>query len=184
MANENAPNGLKPQRKLGGGDTAVSGGYTIASGLAEDLFSGMRVKRTGVGLNIVTAAAADLAIGVFQGVRYIDQRGQPQFARNWVSGTVATDIEVFVQDDPEMVFEVQCDTLAEADIGKTANMNGVTGSAVSGNSTAFLVASTAINDGRTLRILRKVDRPDNEYGAYCRAEVISTGAGVAGTGGL
>lgn len=184
MANENAPNGLKPQRKLGGGDTAVSGGYTIASELAQDIFSGMRVKRTGVGLNIVPAAAADLAIGVFQGVHYIDHRGLAQFHRNWVSGTVATEIEAFVQDDPDMVFEVQCDTLAAADIGKTANMNGVTGSAVSGNSTAFLVASTAVNDGGTLRILRKVDRPDNEYGAFCRAEVVSTGAGVAGLGGL
>ena len=67
MANNNAPYGLRPSRKLGGGCVA-NGGYSIASGQAGAIYSGDVVMMTGTGKNIEIAPAGTTnAIGVFAG---------------------------------------------------------------------------------------------------------------------
>lgn len=189
MANTNAPFGFRPVKVLGGGCPKPSGGYSIASGYAANIFSGMPVERSGTGTNIVQAAAGNVDnIGIFYGCNYIDANGKVQYSQYWPTGTVATEIEAFVYDDPAIIFEVQCDTLAAADISLLADWNGVTGSTTSGRSTAVLAASTGATTGKGMHIMRLVTRPDNALGAYAVAEVKfaehSFGTGVAGAGGV
>jgi hypothetical protein len=189
MANLNAPNGLTPTKVLGGGSPTLTGKYTIASGYANNIYRGMPVKRTGTGNNVIPSAAGDADnIGVFYGVSYTDINGKHSFAKAWRGGTVGTEINAHVHDAPNLIFEVQCDTLNEADVGLLADLNGVTGDLVTGNSTAVLAASTGATTGRSFHILRKIDRPGNDYGPHCRAEVCwaehSLKTGAAGAGGV
>lgn len=189
MANTNAPFGLKPIKVLGGGSPKPSGGYSIASGYAANIFRGMPVEMTGTGTNIQQAAAANVDnIGVFYGCAYTDARGHRVFSEMWPTGTVATDIEAYVYDDPNIIYEAECDTLAEADVGLLADWDGVTGSTTTRRSTASVKASTGATTGQSLRILRLVPRVGNAYGAYAKAEVKFAehvfGTGAAGAGGV
>lgn len=189
MANVNAPFGLRPIKVLGGGCPKPSGGYSIASGYAANLFYGMPVEMTGTGTNIQQAAAGNVDnIGVFGGCAYTDANGKRVHSELWPSGTVATNIEALVYDDPKIIYEAQCDTLAEADVGLLADWDGVTGSTTTRHSTASVAASGGATTGKSLRILRLVNRADNAYGAYAKAEVIfaehALGTGAAGAGGV
>lgn len=189
MANVDAACGLRPVKVLGGGSPQPSGGYSIASGYAANIFFGMPVEMTGTGTNIQQAAAGNVDnIGVFAGVAYTNAQGKRVFSKFWPASTVATDVEAFVYDDPNIIYEAQCDALAEADVGLLTDWDGVTGSTTTGMSTAELAASSGATTGQSLRILRLVDRPDNAYGNYAKAEVVfvehALHTGAAGAGGV
>ena len=189
MANVNAPFGFRPIKVLGGGSPKPSGGYSIASGYAANIFAGQPVERTGTGTNIQQAAAGNVNnIGVFQGCSYTDAQGKFKISKYWPTGTVATNIEAFVYDDPKIIYEVMCDTLAEADVSLLSDYDGVTGSTVTGRSLASLAASAAAATGQSFHIMRLSPRVGNAYGAYAIAEVVSAehayGTGAAGAGGV
>lgn len=188
MANTNAPLGLRPIRHMTGGSIRANE-YSIASAYASNIFYGHPVEMTGTGKNIQIAAAANADnIGVFAGCRYVDSSGDQQFSRYWPASTTATEIVALVYDDPDIVFETQCDTLAEADIGNQMDWNAGTGSTSTGNSGAYADESTKATTGKSLRILGLVPRPDNAYGAYAKAEVVfaehALKGVVAGVGGV
>jgi hypothetical protein len=163
--------------------------YSIASAYAANLFTGDPVEMTGTGKNIQLAAAANADnIGVFAGCRYVNAAGEQKFSRYWPASTVATEIVALVYDDPNIVFEAQCDTLAAADIGNQMDWAAGTGSTSTGTSGAYADESTKATTGASLRIMGLVPRPDNAYGAYAKAEVtfaehVLKGV-VAGVGGI
>lgn len=188
MANANSPFGLKPVRTLGGG-AVVLNEYTIASAYGTDIFTGDVVEMTGTGRNIGKAAAANVDnIGRFAGVSYDDSQGKRVFSQYWPASTVATNVKALVVDDPNVIFEVQCDTLNQADVGLLADWNVGTGSTLTGQSGLYAVASAGATTNQSLRILRLVDRADNEYGQYAKAEVVFIEhvlkGVVAGVGGI
>ena len=189
MANSNAPRGLVPVRHLTGGCIRVSE-YSIANTYATAIYNGDPVEMTGTGRNIQLAAAANVDnIGVFAGIRYVDASGNQQFS-NYKPASIAsaTDVVALVYDDPEIVFEVQCDSLAEADVGTQMDWNAGTGSTTTGNSGAYAQNSTKGTSGKSLRIQRLVPRVDNAYGDYAKAEVTfaehALKTGAAGAGGV
>lgn len=88
--------GLTQARMVGSGpDNGGQTEYTIASGYATALGLGDPVKIHTDGTLVKATNGAD-AIGVFNGVRYIDAEGTPQFKKMWTASTVATDIKVLV----------------------------------------------------------------------------------------
>jgi hypothetical protein len=163
--------------------------YTIASGYATSIFTGDVVESTGTGKNIAKAAGANPDnLGRFCGCRYVNAQGEQKFSRYWPASTVATDIVAYVMDDPFIVYEVQCDTLAEADVGLLADWNVGTGSTATGQSGLYLVASGGATSGQSMRIIGLVPRAGNGFGAYARAEVLMVEhvmvGNVAGAGGV
>lgn len=189
MANTNAPSGFKPIKHLTGGAIRLSE-YSIASGYGTAIYSGDRVEMTGTGTNVAKSAAGNTDdIGTFAGVMYVDSVGNQVFSKHWPASTTATDIRALVYDDPNIVFEVQCDTLAEADVGQLVDLNVGTGSATTGLSGAYAdVGAGTATTGKTFKILRLVPRANNAYGAYAKAEVIAVehahSGVVSGVGGI
>lgn len=190
MSNLNAPYGLRPSRKLGGGATA-NGGYSIASGQVGAIYTGDVVMMTGTGKNIEIAPAGTVnAIGVFAGCNYIDAEGRVTFKPYWPSGQVLeanTKCEALVYDDPNILFVGQADTVAEADIGALADWVAGTGNPKTGKSGAQVEASATATTGKSLRIYGLSREVGNEYGAYGEVEVLFaehalTGV-VSGVGG-
>ena len=189
MANVNGPFGLKPVRHLSGGTIRMNE-YSIADSAAITMCVGSLVEQTGTGRNIQPSAAGNADnIGVFAGCEYTDANGKRIQSRKWVTGTTGTNIKAFVYDDPNIVFEVQCDTLAAGDIGQLIDINVGTNDTTNGTAGLYgdVGAGTAGTD-KTLRLLRLVNRPDNEYGAYAKAEVLivehALRGVVAGVGGV
>jgi len=151
MANLDAPNGFTPVRHLNGGTVRYTGGYTIDSGQASDIFLGDAVildaTPTGDGNNIDVAVAGGELIGIFAGCQYTAANGDVVWAKQWASGTAtlgAEPAEAFVYVDPSIVFSVQVDgTIADTDIGNFADLVAGAGNAATGVSGFELSATTA-----------------------------------------
>lgn len=190
MSNNNAPYGLRPSRKLGGGCVA-NGGYSIASGQAGAMYQGDVVMMTGNGKDIEIAPAGTTnAIGVFAGCNYIAADGRVTFKPYWADGTTLeanTVCEALVYDDPQIIFRGQADTVAAADVGALADWVAGTGNLKTGKSGAQVQGSATATTGKSLRIYGLLREVGNEYGAYAEVEVMFaehalTGV-VAGVGG-
>lgn len=175
--NIDRPAGLIPVRHRGGGTPGRLGAYTIASALAENIFSGDPVDLTGSGRNIALATAGtnNPIVGIFAGVNYVDANGEQQFRPRWISGTVATEIEALVHDDPLTEFIGQVDDtlgLVVAEVGLNANLVAGTGNNFTGRS-GWQIDKTGMATGITLqvRILGLSRQPNNDFGQFAKARV-------------
>jgi hypothetical protein len=175
MANVNGPFGLRPVRKLGGGEITQNE-YSIATAYATAIYTGDVVEMSGTGRDITQAAATNVDnIGVFRGCSYVDANGRWTFSPYWPGVSDGkTTIVAYVIDDPDVVFECQATTIAEADIGNVAQILVGSGSANTGISALqWDGGNKAANGaGKSLRAMRLVNRPDNAYGAYAKIEVM------------
>lgn len=181
--NVDRPFGLTPTRHGAGGTPQRLGSYEIASGLAQDLFSGDPVVLIGTGrrITIATAGDANLITGVFAGCRYTDANGEVQFRPRWPASTVATGIqdgeepEALVYDDPRQEFVIQVSGsagLVAADVGQMANFVAGAGNAFTGRSAFLLNQATLAGTSLQLRILGLSRIPENDYGQFAKARVL------------
>ncbi len=188
MANVNSPNGLRAVRHLTGGVIRTAE-YSIASAYNTDIFKGDPVQMTGTGKNIAVAEAGNVDnIGVFAGCNYVNAAGEQKFSKYWPASTVATEIVALVYEDPKIVYEIQADTIAEADVGNLIDWDLGTGSTTTGISGAFAADATKATTGASLRIVGLVPRVKNAYGAFAKIEVVYAEHAfmgvVAGVGGV
>jgi len=190
MANTNAPFGLRvagSSRSDGMVRNVDPVEYNIASGLAEDIYHGDPVLKTGTGRNIsLAAAASEVCIGTFQGCQYWDDsQGRYVRSKHWPTGKTSTKpIIAYVLDNPDNVFEIQFDSLAEADVGLTIDWNAGTPDTVYNRSGAYAQNSTKHATTGSLRILGKVEDGQNAYGAYCKGLVTFFKHGLNSGGGV
>ena len=191
MANVSSPTGFRPVRHRSG-SRIIQNAYSIASGYTEDIFKGDPVALTGTGTNIALSAADDTnAVGIFAGCEWTPTTGGKRvFSKYWPDDQTGTDIVAYVWDDPWIIFEAQCDDLAELSIGLGCQWVDGGGSTVTGLSAGYLnsiiggtVAATAVQ----MRLERLVPRDDNAYGAYAKVEcswmenaLLNVVAGVGG----
>lgn len=172
MANTNGPFGFRPVRLLGGGDVRQTE-YSVASAYGTKIFLGDVVQMTGTGTNIEVAAGGNVDnIGVFAGCSYVNEQGRPTWSHYWPANSLFTNVVAYVWDDPNIIFEVQCDTLAEGTVGQLADWDDGTGNTSTGVSGRSLVASSTAGTDKSMRILRLSPIPENAYGAYAKAEVM------------
>lgn len=190
MANVNGPFGLRPVRKLGGG-AITQNEYSIATDYTTAIYVGDVVEMTGTGRNVAKAAAENADnIGVFRGCSYVDANGSWTFAHYWPGVSDGkTNIVAYVIDDPDVIFECQADGALAANIGNVCDWNVGTGSTNTGISGLYAVVSgLSATTGGALRVMRLVDRPDNEYGSYAKIEVMfaehALKGVVSGVGGI
>ena len=103
------PYGLKPINLIGGqvyaGSTRL---MSIASGYNTSIYYGDVVKRVANGTvekDVGTTTATP--VGIFVGCTYTNPTTkQKQFAQYWPAGTVASDAQAYVVDDPDVLFKV------------------------------------------------------------------------------
>lgn len=188
MANANTPFGLKPI-KNNGGEIKVSY-YYIPSSYATALYIGDPVVKTG------TSNTAN----VVAGQRLFKAGSLPEINKatagdtNKVTGAIvgflpnfdnttrtynppSTEAIAIVADDPDQVFEIQEETagtaLAATSVGLNANLvYAESGSTTTGFSGAELDTSTPATTATfQLKILRLVNREDNDIGQHAKWEV-------------
>lgn len=193
MANVDAAAGLVPVRYASGAPyNGACNRYFVPASDGTDLFVGDPVIIAGGadadGVPTVTRATAGSA-GRITGVVV----GIVNDANNEVRYRAAsTACYVLVADDPNLLFEIQDDSvggnLAAADIGLNADLVSGTGSTVTGLSGFELDTSTkATTATLQLRIEGLVQRPDVEVGANTKVLVrinLPTQTGAAGSTGV
>lgn len=139
MATTSAPYGLRPVNLLGGQSFAGSTRlYSIPSGYAVSIQTGDPVIITNTGasrgtiarMNGTTTATTVTStgggfgfVGVFMGCTYTDPVFGKIFRQTYVASTVASDIQAYVADDPDQVFQIQADgTLTQTVLGCNASL--------------------------------------------------------------
>jgi hypothetical protein len=189
MANLDNARGLVPVRHASGGCFSDNI-YPIASGYATAIFTGDPVVMAADGSITQALALSADNLGTFQGVSYTLPTGEVKFSSYWPAGTVATNIKAIVNDDYDTIFEIQTGAAGAvaADVGQLANVSIVAGNILSGRSKTFLDTAGKAATGKSLRILRLVDDPTNEPGAFARVEVMwqqnALKGVIAGVGGV
>jgi len=171
MANVDAAFGFVPVRQMSG-NAPRANKYTIASGLAENIFKGDLVILISTGLLTPHTATETNNIGVFAGVSYTASDGSYVYSEYWPTGTVATDIIAYVYDDPQTIFKVQsAGSPDQTNIGNCADVVAGAGSTTTGQS-GFELSGTMAAGAASCKILSLVDSPENAFGANAVMEVL------------
>lgn len=164
MANRDTPNGFTPAFHLMGG-TIRPQKYTIVSGQTNSIFTGDVVKQTSTskGCELVESVAEPI-IGIFAGASWRDTNGEYRYSPMWTSATAtlnSEDATCWVYDDPNIIYEVQCDgTITATDIGLETDAVLTAGNTLFGRSRQELDAT--LSTDAQFYIYDVIDRVDND----------------------
>jgi hypothetical protein len=169
MAAVSAPYGLIPVRSMVGSGTnaGLNRLYKVGDSYATDIFYGDIVSLSaGVIIKSTATTATAAMIGVFQGCTYTDATLKYKVhKKNWVGGTVSTDIQAYVCDDPFMIYQAQADgAIGQTGLGENANLIQTNGTDAIGMSRVTIDATTVVTNGLPVRIVGFVDGPDSAVG--------------------
>jgi hypothetical protein len=173
MANNNSPFGFIGSRIAE--QENEFGTYTITSGYGTSLFIGDPVIYT-TGLNglanLVIATPGQKITGFFQGVTYSDATGVVRRTNYWLAGTVATNIQASVSDNPFTRYRVQLSgaTYLDSYIGQSMDFVAGTGSTVSGS--AYELDITTVGAGKGFLITNVYQAANNADSANAIVEVV------------
>jgi hypothetical protein len=171
MANADAAFGFVPTRHMSG-NAPRTNKYTCASELAESIFKGDLCIIIATGLITPHTATEVNNIGVFDGCSYTASDGSYVYSEYWPTGTTATDIILYIYDDPYTVFKVQsAGTTAQTNIGNCADVVAGAGSTTTGQS-GFELSGTMAAGTATCKIMALYDAPENTFGANAVMEVL------------
>lgn len=179
MANSDGAFGLKPVGYRSGAPyNGACKKYYIPSTDSTAVYIGGLVKLAGSadakGVPTVTGnvSAGNAVVGVVVGVDPVE--GVSSINLDNKHRPASTAMYVYVADDPELVFEVQEDSvggaIAVASVGLNTALTGLTGgSATTGQSSMEIDSSeVAVTATLDVQILRAVVREDNEIGNYAK----------------
>ena len=149
MANQDAAFGLRPLKMSGQGDDSTGmTSHFIDAGDASVLYQGSPCIAAAGYVDIATAGAAP-NMGAFWGCFYTDPTTLKPTFKNYYPGSItppsSKDIEAFVYDNPNQMFEIQSDNTgasAQADVFSNADMVNFGGSTLNGVSNTELDDST------------------------------------------
>jgi hypothetical protein len=171
MANADAAFGFVPTRHMSG-NAPRTNKYTCASELAENIFKGDLCIIIATGLITPHTATEVNNIGVFDGCSYTASDGSYVYSEYWPTGTTATDIILYIYDDPYTVFKIQsAGTTAQTNIGNCADVVAGAGSTTTGQS-GFEISGTMAAGTATCKIMALYDAPENTFGANAVMEVL------------
>jgi len=181
MANQDAAFGLRPLKSVGQGDDSTGmSSHSIDAGDASVVYQGSPVIAAAGYVDIATAAAIP-NMGAFWGCFYNDPTTLKPTFKNYYPGSItppsSEDIEAFVYDNPNQMFEIQSDNTGAstlADVFSNADMINFGGSTLNGVSNTELDDSTiaASSDAAAQLLIIGVSRdPKN-------SDVTSTGGNV------
>ena len=139
MSSTKALNGFHASRKRGSGANSTGNSrYQIAQGTNLAMYSGDLMKIGTGGFVTPITTTTDYAIGVLEGVRYVDKTSkQPKWSR-YIASSVSSDdglTYALINDDPELTYIVQGDaSLTVGDLLNNFNVTLGSGSTVTGQS--------------------------------------------------
>ena len=192
MANTNRSKGLTPIRHLSGspwnGQISM---YYHSTAQTSALYKGDLVY-SDAGLDSPTCGPDPL--GVYQSIMKAPDDSSTLLGVAWTFGSTpqvslqstnlnaanycpaSTGMYIGVIDDPSVIYEIQASnaTWVSSNIGDNCDTtNNTTGGVTAtGRSTSMADHGTITSGTASLRVLRMVNRPDNEIGAYCKLEVM------------
>ena len=171
MANVDKAFGFRPLGNLSATGAQKQYGYEIADNQSGAIYQGDLVTIVNGYVVKFLPATHAAALGVFNGCFYIDPTtGKPTW-KNYYPGSVNITegkIVADVLDDTSQLFIVQADgVIAQANIGKNADVIGTGGSSVTGVSTMELnTATIADTAALNLKIVGLWNVPGNELGEF------------------
>lgn len=171
MANVDKAFGFRPLGNLSATGAQKQYGYEIADNQSGAIYQGDLVTIVNGYVVKFLPATHAAALGVFNGCFYIDPTtGKPTW-KNFYPGSVNITegkITADVIDDPSQLFIVQADgVIAQANIGKNADVIGTGGSSVTGVSTMELNTATIADAAAlNLKIVGLWNVPGNELGEF------------------
>lgn len=187
MANVDRPNGLRPVKHLDGSPyNGAANLYYIDSGDGTAVAIGDAVKSSSSGdtdgiPGVIQAAAGDALRGVVVGVK-------PVTADSLIYRAASTSRYVLVADAPDLIFEVQEDSvggaLAVTDIGRNADITVAAVNTTTGTSGMELDSSDIKDATAQLRVFGLVQRADNAVGTNAKWLVMINEHELKGTAGL
>lgn len=146
----------------------------IPSGYATTLYKGAPIALNTSGQIVIAANGADW-LGMFIGVEFRDASGRPNVMNYWPANQTLlanSEMSVYVVDDPETIYEIQCEgSVAQAAIFDQANFSVAGGRAVGDGSTMTGLSSCAVSATLAgagvqgmLRVIDKALYSDNDWG--------------------
>jgi len=183
MSNLDIPAGFKPVKNLNGSPwNGKPNVYYIPVGNTATLFIGDAVKSggaadaTGMYPTVTKIAAGNAIRGVIIGFGLDPYIMVNPDNLNMKYCPAATAMYCLVVDDPDVIFEVQEDSvggaIAAESVGLSVDVTVPTGSTTTGKSAMELDSSGVVATVAQCKILRAVNRPDNELGNNCKWEVL------------
>lgn len=171
MANNDVPTGLSPVAYLSGAPyNGAANLYYVGSGDSTAIFVGDPVKMAGSAdadgvPSVAQAAAGDTILGVVIAVMSITRDSV-------IYRQASTERYVWVADDPNLVFEVQEDSiggaLAATSVGQNYDLIIGAGNTQNGLSGVEIDSSTGTTSTAQVRVMRLASKPDNEIGANAK----------------
>jgi len=171
MANVDKAFGLRPLGNLSATGSQKQYGYEIEDSQAGAIFQGDLVTIVGGYVVKFLPGTHAAALGVLNGVFYIDPSTSKPTWKNYYPGSVNITegkITADVIDDPSQLFIIQADEdIVQADIGKNADVVGTGGSTTTGVSSMELDSSTIADTAAlNLKIVGLWNVPGNALGDF------------------
>lgn len=174
------PYGLVPINLIGG---QVFAGATrqipIATNSSTAIFFGDVVKLGSDGtLSKDTGTSAATPVGVFLGCSYTDPTFGKTFRQYYPGTTSISDIQAFVQDDPDALFKVAVVStgstisyVTRANVGENAVLVQTLGSTITGDSKVALSSTTGTSSTWPIRIIDVIPETQSSAGSYTEVVV-------------
>tara|TARA_X000001388_G_scaffold2488_1_gene1924 strand:- start:1131 stop:1721 length:591 start_codon:yes stop_codon:yes gene_type:complete len=179
MANNDNAFGLKPTRMIGGASyNGSQSRYRIANDYNTSIFTGDLVQQDTNGTitrwALGSNSGADLVLGVFMGCRFTDPSTKKETFQDHYTQTAADDIEAFIVDDPNVIFEIQADAAFPVTdlFGNFNTVDTTSGSTVTGLSGTELAVSTGGTGELPLKAIDISTDPDNSDVATAHTNVL------------
>ena len=170
MPSSATPYGAMPQAGLScnGSFTGKVRHIKIASAYDTAIFYGDFVKLVAAGTVEKDAGTTSMTpVGIFVGCKYTDLNSKNlTFNQQWVADTSASDAVAYVMDDPNILFQMQCDgTAAQTVLGSNCAVTQTAGSTSIGTSKNTVdISTTATTNTLPLRIIDFIDGPNSAVG--------------------
>lgn len=201
MANTNTPFGMMPVENLTDVQGVSTHRYYIASGNGSAFYIGSPVVLTNTGdgngvPGIAAAAATDTLVGAIVGIEPVNVNvvsmvgTSLQLEQVSIPATKTRDYYVYVADDPNQIFEIQCGAtatnLVTTKLNNNASLTITAPSPTTLPTSATIVDNASINTTNTLniRLMGLKQTPTNTVGAYqvmrCKINAHAYGNLIAG----
>jgi len=170
MPSSATPYGAMPQAGLScnGSFTGKVRHIKIASAYDTAIFYGDFVKLVAAGTVEKDEGTTSMTpVGIFVGCKYTDPNSKNlTFNQQWIADTTASDAVAYVMDDPNILFQMQCDgTAAQTVLGSNCAVTQTAGSTSIGTSKNTVdISTTATTNTLPLRIIDFVDGPNSAVG--------------------
>ena len=170
MPSSATPYGAMPQAGLScnGSFTGKVRHIKIASAYDTAIFYGDFVKLVAAGTVEKDAGTTSMTpVGIFVGCKYTDPNSKNlTFNQQWIADTTASDAVAYVMDDPNILFQMQCDgTAAQTVLGSNCAVTQTAGSTSIGTSkNAVDISTSATTNTLPLRIIDFIDGPNSAVG--------------------